>query len=51
MYVRWEGKRADGEIVSATLPLVIALRGHEPILPGVLDGSVSARIVDELDAK
>ncbi len=48
MFVIYEGKDAAGNDVKAELPLIVALRGHEPILPNVLPDTVKASIVSTL---
>ena len=44
MWVKYEGKTKDGKDVSARLPLILALRGHEVVLPKVLPDTVGASI-------
>ncbi len=42
--VIYEGTTKDGETVSAELPLILALRGEEVVLPGALPDTIRARI-------
>lgn len=44
MWIKYEGQTETGDTVGARLPLVIALRGHEVVLPGVMPDTVSASI-------